>query len=219
MAEKSILFSTEMVKAILAGKKSVTRRVIKPQPAMRLEPSELPQYPDEWFDENGYYWRCPYPPGTVLWVKETWYDRRDRTPETQDLNAVHYAADWQPTDEIAYLHYKRPSIHMPRAAARLFLRVKSVRVERVQEISERDADAEIFGGDFAHHPSVCYKFSPVYNSDGACIEPGGCYCAGYSLVELFSMYWNDINKKRGYGWDVNPWVWVIEFEVIKDATD
>ena len=210
MAEKSILFSTEMVKAILAGKKSVTRRVIKPQPAMRLEPSELPQYPDEWFDENGYYWRCPYPPGTVLWVKETWYDRRDRTPETQDLNAVHYAADWQPTDEIAYLHYKRPSIHMPRAAARLFLRVKSVRVERVQEISEGDAIAEgleIMQGphDFPRYGAPQCGDRPPYWE----IDPR----------DAFMWLWDSLNAKRGFGWNMNPWVWVIEFEVIKDAAN
>ena len=202
MAEKSILFSTEMVKAILAGKKSVTRRVIKPQPAMRLEPSELPQYPDEWFDENGYYWRCPYPPGTVLWVKETWYDRRDRTPETQDLNAVHYAADWQPTDEIAYLHYKRSSRYMPRWVARLFLRVKSVRAERLQDIPEADVTAEGFVGDFYGEE---IGIGPTEDKRSARI--------------YFADYWDSLNAKRGFGWNMNPWVFVYEFEVIKDAAN
>ena len=210
MAEKSILFSTEMVKAILAGKKSVTRRVIKPQPAMRLEPSELPQYPDEWFDENGYYWRCPYPPGTVLWVKETWYDRRDRTPETQDLNAVHYAADWQPTDEIAYLHYKRSSRYMPRWVARLFLHVTNVRMELLQEISEGDAIAEgleIMQGphDFPRYGAPQCGDRPPYWE----IDPR----------DAFMWLWDSLNAKRGFGWNMNPWVWVIEFEVIKDAAN
>ena len=248
MAEKSILFSTEMVKAIQAGRKTMTRRIVKPQPPTNTALIWGP----EWYetsvigkdcelkpgalvygisDDDGEWGiKCPYAPSDVLWVRETWYyewHMHDLTAGEPDLPSGRYSHRYvykadnpdYPVDVGVGQHGWRPSIHMPRAAARLFLRVKSVRVERVQEISERDADAEIFGGDFAHHPSVCYKFSPVYNSDGACIEPGGCYCAGYSLVELFSMYWNDINKKRGYGWDVNPWVWVIEFEVIKDATD
>jgi hypothetical protein len=208
MSEKPIIFSTEMVRAILDGRKSQTRRVIKPQPERKA-----PDWKDSkmlaWVYKDKTYWcdgetmtamsvdmYAPYQPGDVLWVRESFQPRlaegvewQDSDYETGDGYNVSYVA----TDGILELEtpdgdmtYKvTPSIHMPRWAARLFLRVKSVRAERLQDISLNDCMAEGIKG-----------------SDT--LTPYGCF------VEL----WNKLNAKRGYEWAGNPWVWVIEFERI-----
>jgi hypothetical protein len=90
----------------------------------------------------------------------------------------------------------KPSIHMPRSLARIFLTVKDVRVERVQDISTEDIIAEGLSTTLREHDAVC------------------------ALRESWIILWDSINEKRGFGWDVNPWVWVIEFELkeIKEAT-
>ena len=127
---------------------------------------------------------CPYPPGTRLWVRETW-------AEAGVFGYAYKATDGLPLGGDGCW---RPSIHMPREAARLFLRVIDVRVERLQGISEADAKAE--GCD-------------------ANIIPDGMP----SAVAWFHEVWERLHAKRGFGWETNPWVWVIQFEVIEDASD
>lgn len=186
--EKPILFSTEMVRAILKGQKTQTRRVIKPQPpdgVGRIRGPEL--YEPAKVDRNGELvpgepvygvyddwgeWGAKFPygqPGDVLWVRETW------------CNAGVFGYVYRATDSlpVSVKGGWRPSIHMPREAARLFLLIKNVRVERLQDITEEDARAEGAIG----------------------IEP----------ISVFMNLWNSINGKR-YPWESNPWVWVIEFE-------
>lgn len=193
MKEKPIIFSTEMVKAILDGRKTQTRRVIKPQPVNCgiVFPQGLSRnffFQDDYYNEPehsvGEYRKCPYGfVGDRLWVRETW---------TGDVWCGYaYKADGTmlPIDcgEIEFTRWK-PSIHMPRRVSRINLLVKNIRVERIQGISEEDAISE-----------GCKDYVGIYYS---------------SCRHNFINLWNSINEKRGYGWNVNPWVWVIEFSKI-----
>lgn len=213
-----IMFTAEMVRAILYGRKTQTRRVISPQPI--IPPDFAPPYISDgclscikrspefqgWFwvgDQQGKKIRCPYAVGDLLWVRETWRPCRDE--ELWDV--VRYAADMavkKPiiTDENTGMKFSedcdrsslrsrwRPSIFMPRWASRITLRIKDVRVERVQEISETDAEAEgVIGIDLVLGIVIPYRAA-------------------------FRAIWERINGTRGFGWSVNPYVWVIEFEVV-----
>ena len=180
--EHPILFSTEMVRAILNGRKTQTRRVIKPQPSgIRLSPFVKSGIEDI----HGYEIKIKYHVEDMLWVRETWADFEGGI--NLPFEPIMYKAD----DDTAKYKW-RPSIYMPRWASRITLEITNVRVERVQEISEDDARQE-----------GCKSWKGVLG-DGE-----------MSAREAFIRLWNSINQKRGYGWDVNPYVWVIEFEVMK----
>ena len=207
--EHPILFSGPMVRAILDGRKTQTRRVVKPRPPR--------DFPIAIYDTNGFCcwsedgtedggtWptddplRCPYgQPGDRLWVRETWASCSDIDGKTEPERARHYTmyrADEKgdPRDPMNYHDFGkwRPSIHMPRWASRITIEIVSVRVERVQEISDEDAIAE----------GITVIGRPELNSLSV-----GKFIQGYKCL------WNDINAKRGYGWDKNPWVWVIKFK-------
>lgn len=191
MPIKPILFNTEMVRAILDGKKSCTRRLV------RFLPGENPQWTgyirDGLMLYNGRNEPCitkaPYEPGDILHVRETWY---------KDPSRYMYRGDYSNTERF----YKggkevsikwHPSIHMPKEAARIWLRVTDVRVERLQEITDKDAEREGAQPD--------YPFD--YDVDK------------WPNLEHFKKIWNSTIKKSDlerYGWDASPWVWVIEFE-------
>lgn len=206
MREHPILFSSEMVRAILDGRKTQTRRVLKMK-----ETNIPPSVPDKFFVTNALLANCPYGvPGDLLWVRETWqglvnvYDDLLPWSHTSPLyrgreNVVEigYKADYpNPIDDGGWVVWV-PSIHMPRWASRITLRVVDVRVERLQEISEEDAQAE----------GVNPLPSPVSSPEST--------WRGLRYVPAFAMLWNDINAARGCGWDVNPWVWVVEFERVE----
>lgn len=185
MAERPIIFSGPMVRAILDGRKTQTRRVVKPQPP----DSVAGLYCDgnsEWFSTAFYdvRRRCPFGrTGDRLWVRETLaeYDGR-----------WFYDADQSPVECVPpYSHSGTccPSIHMPRWASRITLEITGIRVEQVQAVSEEDARAE--GVIPAPHEMADYS-SPCR--------------AEYREL------WDSLNAKRGYGWDVNPLVFVIEFK-------
>jgi hypothetical protein len=191
-----------MVRAILDGRKTQTRRVIKRE----LDNRGL-RYCNEivdWEDWHGIPVKCPYgQPGDRLWVRETfafWDTFNDRKPSELSGNpGVEYMAGgtnlYGGTEPHLVGRGKwRPSIHMPRWASRINLFVKDIRVERVQDISEEDARAEGTG--------------PL-RSDGRMTN-------GFPASEGFADLWDSINEKRGYGWNKNPWVWVVEFEVIDE---
>ena len=206
---KPMLFNTDMVKAILAGKKTVTRRVIKPQPRQGEEnPHRLPsgcwyfdipsrRFPGTLDASVGPYWP-PCQPGDVLYVRETWADPSATgwpIVYRADL-PLHYDAEETAHGEAVDLRVEdfkwRPSIHMPEWAARLFLRVKSVRVERLQAIT----------GDACACEGI-----PLYSG------PIGGREAYYR--KAFAGLWDSTIKpddRATYGWEANPWVWVIEFE-------
>ena len=190
MTEKPIIFSGPMVRAILDGGKTQTRRVIKPQP-----PAGQYVAGCSWNKSKFAFWKgspgkscgCTCRPvhmapgyrGERLWVREAFTLIDDMHGD----NTVYYMAD---SDELG--PWKSP-IHMPRKYCRLFLDVKAVRVERLQDISEADAKAEGCNG---------------FDEDGI----------KFNAQTGFRALWNTINDKRGYGWSVNPWVWVVEFEKV-----
>ena len=229
---KPILFNTEMVRAILAGRKTVTRRL----PSKRIE--------DKWYEYDEYVSavmphdipcvRCnekafyeqypPYQIGDILYVRETWARLvTAKDGEMQSERYVYKATDTYPFGESGYIVKFRwkPSIHMPKEAARIWLKVTDVRVERLQDITEDDVCKE------GAEPLIrCAREHETYNADGTlgdmCWNTDECsYCPFIekSYSELFGkMVWNSTVKKQDldrYGWDANPWVWVIEFERIE----
>ena len=216
--ERPILFKAEMVRAILEGRKTVVRRAIKPQPSRHhwegistghAFQKKLLKTGEGLFVrfshqlngiEDGVEWiKCPYgQPGDTLYVREAW-----AVVDTSSGLTVWYPADnEQLLCEVIreqYVKYsgsnfsdrKRPSIHMPRWASRLTLKITDIRVERLQDISEEDAEAE---------------GPPMMDADGVGY--------GSSLIAFMSL-WDRINFKRGYGWGRNPWVWCVSFEMVE----
>lgn len=197
MKPKPIIFSGPMVRAILEGRKSMTRRVVKPQPTSRPWWGCVGGKGFGFFAGNDPL-RPPYAVGDVLWVRETF--------RAFDDGDVFYKADFQDRhipihadDEPDDWRWQSP-MFMPRWAARLWLRVTDVRVERVQEISEADAIAE-----------GCNPYMP---GEGI-IEPPDhpdTYQYRPDYRQGFSVLWDSINAKRGFSWASNPWVWAISFE-------
>ena len=181
---KPILFNTDMVRAILTGQKTQTRRLIKPQPTN-------PRWNNigwlGWDDGHGYRMKPPCEDGDVLWVRETWY---------KDVSRYLYRANYGENEHFYQNGHEivvpwHPSIHMPKEAARIFLRVKEVRVEFLQDIKEDGISAE-----------------------GITSIADTCVDMEIALVEWKNL-WNSTIKKADlpkYGWDANPLVWVIEFE-------
>lgn len=204
--EKPILFNTEMVKAILEGRKTVTRRVIKIDLGMLEIDKNNKDYlylEDEYGESHHLLEYAPYKVGDILYVRETWFigDLLDEDESIKERGLVLYKADKRRGD-IDYESIKwRPSIHMPKAAARIFLEVTNVRVERLQDITEDGARAE---GCIDFYDKIGDgKFEDVLEFD-------------LTAKDAFSELWNStVNKKdiNLYGWDANPWVWVIELKV------
>ena len=193
MAIKPILFNTEMVRANLDGRKTCTRRLV------RFLPGENPQWTgyirDGLMLYNGRNEPCitkaPYQPGDILYVRETWCDDRQFTHDSTPGRYFYKAS------ESGNFKWK-PSIHMPKEAARIFLKVTDVRVERLHEITEDGAKAE-----------------GAIDNRGFIHSPENEYDRIHTAREHFIKIWNGTIKKSNlncYGWDANPWVWVIEFE-------
>jgi len=206
MKERPILFSAPMVRALLDGSKTQTRRVVKPQP----------EWDGKWFQWGGHkpnskygacagnslsttFWMldaCPYgKPGDRLWVRETWaHDAESveqcRAAHEDAMGGGTYGPYYRATESAPDTLHWRPSIHMPRWASRITLEVTGVRIERLQDISEADAKTE---GWPVHMPS----------------DPRGYT----SPKQWYAMLWNAINGPES--WAKNPWVWVVEFKVMK----
>lgn len=236
--ERPILFSGPMVHAILEGRKTQTRRVIKPQPesSWNVTSAYAVSSPESehdgtwnWLDATGHRWdlfRCPYGvPGDELWVREKW-----RPYLSRYSSGIQYAGgDYKNTVDDDYERlmelimrtggdlqipsYKlkqndrwRPSIHMPRWASRIQLRISDIRVERVQDISEKDAIAE-----GCNDEQFCHCGDPMENHSAY---------VGHSPVSMnppeiqFAELWNSINGDK-YPMVSNPWVWVVECERIE----
>ncbi len=186
MKERPIIFSTPMVRAILDGRKTMTRRVMKPQPEDYPYHHGLAVY--------RVAKKCPYGvPGDLLWVRETWATTEQAGVHPSDAEMVYRATDpdWETMEGWQW----RPSIFMPRWASRLTLRITSVRAERVQDITEEDARAEGFK------------------------DVVGKYARGDEARIWFAELWDIINAARGFGWDTNPWVWVIGFERVQQVIE
>lgn len=202
MAIKPILFNTKMVQAILNGRKGCTRRIVKPQQFAGMLPDKCKNgVPEEFLKEKKLMfkpycdmadvelintaYKAPYQPGDILYVRETfiqaaahifWYKANDNSWISEGLR-------W------------KPSIHMPKEAARIWLKVTGVRVERLQDITGLSVKKE-----------------------GIEVDPKECASKFDFITELFLLFqrlWDSTIKKSDldhYGWDANPYVWVIEFE-------
>lgn len=188
-----------MVKAILEGRKTMTRRVIKQDIVNSCDidtDGTLLDYQDSDGDFINPVKLCRYKVDDILWVRETW-----RYGSGRGTSTYQYRADWteeELLEEEPFLKWK-PSIHMPKEAARIFLKVTNVRVERLQDITEEDAFKE---GCIDYQCKIGDgKFEDVIEFD---------LTARDALIDL----WDSLNAKRGYSWENNPWVWVIEFEKI-----
>lgn len=217
MAIKPILFNTEMVRAILDGRKTCTRRVVKTR---RKDACGfyVTKRPDGSFagiyeyDEDQRMFENPlippYKPGDILYVRETWgegYAEGTYIYKADDKLAE--LPTFKKTSKILY----HPSIHMPKEAARIWLKVTDVRVERLQDITEAQTEEE----GFLFTPPCLHRTGENYcDIDGPC-ENKMKYC-DMSAGELFGkVLWDSTIKKSDidrYGWDANPYVWVIEFE-------
>lgn len=179
------LFTVDMIRALLDGRKTATRWPLRKQPV-----EEVSRRAGQWVWEDvaGNLFRSPVCPGDVIWGRETW--ARVSIPNgtcARELVTV-YAAD-NPHGLLWPSRWK-PSIHMPRRYARIFLRVTEIRLVRVQDISEAEAQAEGF-------------------------EPS-CQSAKYRFSEL----WDSLYAARGLGWGANPWVWAADFQLIsKDEVE
>lgn len=214
MKERPILFSAPMVKAILAGKKTQTRRLVKPAPHTEVDLVEYHEPTRRWVGwkgqrhriQIGESWACPYgKEGDRLWVRETWSTRSCLQHDGEVEGApctcrpVIYAATATDEERAIADGPWAPSIHMLRKDSRIELRVANVRVQRLQQIDRADAIAEgcevgmTMEGKVNGKPGTMHFFDPI---------------AGYAYL------WNAINGKRA-AWLSNPWVWAVEFVRIK----
>lgn len=209
--ERPILFSAAMVRAILDGPKTQTRRVMKPQPTTFAHAH--PAVQSEVIRAHERKHRCPYgQPGDRLWVREahaivprTAYAHSDGVVQALRPDDNHDAAVYREGWERSAPGRWRPSIHMPRWASRITLEITDVRVQRLQEVSENDAMAE--GVQLGAAPED-YTGDDVLDSDCGYFTPRSCR-------EGFRSLWNTLNAERGYGWDVNPWVWALTFKRVE----
>jgi hypothetical protein len=191
MNEKPILFSGPMIRAILEGRKTQTRRVVKPQPpeGYKIYGPEVyePAVSDKYgnlvpgkpvygiYNSDDWGVKCPYGrPGDQLWVRETfrWFDALIESDMDGVYSGWMYKANIPDAEEFTW----KPSIHMPRHASRIHLEIIDIHLERLQYITDQDCEAE-----------------------------------GVENRQTFRQLWDSINAKRGYSWGVNPRVWVIEF--------
>lgn len=229
MAIKPILFNTEMVRANLDGRKTCTRRLVKPQPDEKhtyplgfvTDSTEKKEVGCFGFGIEEYggsikYVKPPYQPEDIPYVRETW---------NKGLERYMYRADYSDTEkfyqggkEIEMKWY--PSIHMPKEAARIWLKCTDVRVERLQEITESGAKAEGVRG-YTKDGNL-YKYAVTddwwidyHNKHKEIVTGTWWQDMPRTAKDAFSYLWNSTIKKSDldlYGWNANPWVWTIEYE-------
>jgi hypothetical protein len=214
MKEHPILFSTAMVQALLAGRKTQTRRVVKFPLKVPMVMASIGDC-----DSPPMLYCCKWQAGDMMYVRETWQHTDCMNLHRSDENAgyIYKASEngeaWESSDE--NWHWK-PSIHLPKDGSRIWLQIESVKVERVQGISEDDAIAEGVQENLCDDPAKCpsvlkgdiccgkgeYFRYPVDFDDEPC----------YSAQESFQTLWQSINGRES--WDANPWVWVVSFKVL-----
>lgn len=211
LKETPIIFSTEMVKAEQDGRKTMTRRT--------TGLDKINENPDSWgevYHVRESLWRfvgksyettdgnvypvkdikCPYGQvGDLLWMRETWAVNPTMDEVTpRDISSVAFVYYKIPEPNSILVGKWRPSIHMPKWACRIWLEITDIRVERLQEITEE----------------AIYKegYAPFMHTDA----DGNVRELSSGLIWFSETIWDSLNEKRGYGWEVNPWVWVITFK-------
>ena len=206
MKERPILFSGPMVRAILEGRKTQTRRVVKCafQSIEERDDGVLWLWREDCENATDHWYPCPYgQPGDRLWVRETWRGivQVNGPHESFRLGVAQYIPDQEHCCRVEYSATQedctgpwRPSIHMPRWASRILLEIVSVRVERLQDISEDDAKAEGAPFELGELERLILGAKAKYRSG-------------------FIRLWQSINGRES--WDANPWVWVIEFRRVQ----
>jgi hypothetical protein len=212
--ERPILFSGAMVRAILEGRKTQTRRVVIGQP-IKKEKYE-PHDPFVHADGLTWSWHCGAvtyvdndvqsrfgKTGDRLWVRETFWDHGDYAfgPATHQERYEYRATPWLRDCEDEDAGGWKPSIHMPRAASRLSLELTDVRVERLQTINTNDALAEGID-EYGHELRTEMERDHQRNR---------------TAIENYALLWDSLNAKRGFAWNLNPWVWVLEFKKLENA--
>ena len=193
--ERPIIFSAPMVRALLEGRKSMTRRIVKPQPKEWAANSNG-SWPIEWVGEKAVPLSCPYgSPGDRLWVREThWINEEEAI--------VEYREEGEMPEHMQGERW-RPSIHMPRWASRITLEITGVRVERVQDITPADCECEGITGKTLASPVRGLPYEEYSNGDGII----------YTEPRLaFRALWDSIHGDGA--WERNEWVWVISFKVM-----
>lgn len=215
MTDRPILFSGPMVRALLEGRKTQTRRVLK------VKETNKPRTLQDWSIEGVRIGPLPYAVGDRLWVREAHYltddgdyeqavcavdgsEVADHLAVVARLEASHPTIDWSRHKRL------RPGIHMPRWASRLTLTVTDVRVQRVQEISPEDAAAE-----GVNRRSLKVRQMWLFGANAQEREAIYLRACPWEFEDL----WNAINSPRGYGWDANPWVVAITFTVERRNID
>ncbi len=216
MAIKSVLFNTKMVRAILDGRKGCTRRIVKgfvPDDAIwgytAFTPKGYISCRGTFADGYGEkFFKLSYQTGDILYVRETWehfechccegdvHGNCYKEPQQNVLNKGCGCYMYRATNEISGDARWHPSVHMPKEAARIWLKVTDVRVQRLQEMWASDASKEGL------------QFNKPTTAD--------------EMLQAFAELWNSTIKKSDldrYGWDVSPWVWVIEFERCEKPED
>ncbi len=211
MKESPILFSTEMVQAILDGRKTMTRR--------KNIHNTINETVDQWLcngleNEDGYFTFgseslhtdidiiCPYGhTGDILWVRETFGYSRD--------GKLHFKSNVCSPEFDKPAQGWKPSIHMPKAAARIWLQITEIRVERLRDVTEEDAIAEGIKKTYPDLGFDCYLCRQKgHNSFNNICNDGGYN----SAILSFKSLWSSINGEESF--DANPWVWVISFKVL-----
>ncbi|MCD5925967.1 hypothetical protein LB363_23510 [Klebsiella pneumoniae] len=212
MTERGMIFNSEMVRAILDGRKTQTRRIMAPQPADDIERCIFP-------NPEAIGWKsslrhkhgsttahfCHYgKPGDRIWVRETWAEAGASAPDLKLYRAnypEHVPSIYENVPLAEEIRWT-PSIHMPRWASRILLEITDVRVERLNAISEEDAEAEGIDMEALYDSQDCYDCIADHNMTG---RP--------TVTGAFKYLWESIYGEEG--WKSNPWVWVIEFKRVE----
>lgn len=216
MADKPTIFADHSVRSILAGEKTKTRRIVKPQPASPKWTRK--RWVEAGSDDTAHFdLKCPYPVGRILWVREAWavmrvdytslgwegegiveldsYKSKPADRPGECYYPVYRADGYEPCESESW----RTPLFMPRWASRISLKVTAVKAERLQDITEEDAVAEGYEAHRAHRDYAMMHYHP--------------YAA--TARDNFSYSWDTINKDKGWGWSENPYVWAVTFELCR----
>ena len=189
------LFTDDMVRELLADRKTATRWPLRKQPV-----EDVSRRAGEWVweDATGNTYRAPVCPGDIIWAREAWAQEDVAFPPVYRADGTDMLGNKWTTEALFKIRWS-PNIHMPRRVARIFLRVTDMRLVRVQDISEEEAQAE----GITPSTKQIVKFGRGMRVTTA--------------RQQFAALWNALYAARGLGWDANPWVWAADFRLISKA--